>query len=276
MRAVQLALCAVPLVAGCGDKQAKSAAPLEGWQGEQGWAGQCYYPKNYEQLGVGDRKLASSAAIAEMVDQWGGGRGDGIDFNEDDVVDFETVLLGQPHLVEQVSLANLEQCQKAMTSGDATAWGRWVASEPGRLTEGQCTYAPFDYQLFDYLDIQRGWQISAYVCQGNKVRIKGSVIDKYKITKDGPWIDVDGDASQSALGTGLPCASEGCLAGQLILRFTGDSGAQQIIPVGAEHTFVAPEHGMIEIQINDDTWYDNTFKIEGSIEHHTSIEYSGL
>ena len=36
------------------------------------------------------------------------------------------------------------------------------------------------------------------------------------------------------------------------------------------------EHGKIEVMINDTTWFDNVFKTEGGIEHHTGIEYKGV
>ncbi len=277
MQRIALLLAASAIVASCGGgKQVKSAEPLLGWHAQTGWPGACYYPPAYAQLGPGDRRLARQSALEAMLAQWQGEREDGVSFDRDRVTRFETVLLGQPALIEEVSVENLAQCERAMADGGQTApWEKWLAAAPDRLTEGQCKYRPLDYQLFDYLDVGRAWQIPANVCEGNKVLIKGSTIDEYRIEDKGPWINVHGDTSRPSLGTKLPCNIEGCYAGMLIARFTGDSGAELIFPVGAERTFVAPEHGRIEVRINDDTYFDNAYRVVGSIGHHTAIEYQG-
>jgi len=278
MRPDVLWIIATALVAGCGSggKQVKAAKPIEGWHAEEGWPGQCYHPPAFAEMGPGDRRIARQRTMETMMSQWRGERGDGVSFDDSDISALEVVLLGQPDLIEEVAQENLERCTTAMAAGgDTAAWARWLRDTPGRLTEGQCRYAPFDYRLFDYLDINHGWQIPAKVCQFNKVRIRASSLDYYQIEKGGKWINVDGDHDRPTLGSSLPCNFEGCYAGMLLLRFTGDSGAQQIYPAGTEFLFEAPEHGTIDVQINDDTWFDNRYKIEGTIEHHTSIEYAG-
>ncbi|MBW1878492.1 MAG: hypothetical protein JRI25_13965 [Deltaproteobacteria bacterium] len=277
MRAVVLWIIATALVAGCGGgKKVNAAKPLEGWHGEEGWPGQCYHPPAFAQMGPGDRRIARQAVLETMISQWRGERGDGVSFDSGNITAFETVMFGEPTLIEEVALENLERCRTAMAAGgDTIVWARWLREAPGRLTEGYCRYAPLDYQLFDYLDIGHEWQIPAKVCQFDKVRIRTSSLDYYQIEKRGKWINAAGDPDRSTLGSDLPCNFEGCLAGMLLLRFTGDSGAQQIYPAGTEFFFEAPEHGTIEVQINDDTWFDNRFKIEGTIEHHSSIEYAG-
>ena len=121
----------------------------------------------------------------------------------------------------------------------------------------------------------KGWQIPAPVCQGDRVFVKGSTIDYYKISDDGPWINVAGDLENRAMGDEYPCTLEGCYVGSLILRFTDEVGNETIYPVGEGTLFEAPVHGKIEVQINDSTYYDNVFKKEGSMIHHTSIEYNG-
>ena len=92
---------------------------------------------------------------------------------------------------------------------------------------------------------------------------------------DGPWINVAGDLENRAMDDEYPCTLEGCYVGSLILRFTDEVGNETVHPVGEQTIFEAPVHGKIEVRINDATFYDNVFKKEGSMIHHTSIEYNG-
>jgi hypothetical protein len=274
MNRTAVVFTALVLLSSCG-KKTRNTEPLVGWHQEEGWAGACFYPPAFEPLGPGDRKLARQDVLKSMMTQWRGERGDGISFDPEQVEKLETVLLGTPDLIESVSIDNLARCQEAMRSGESGLWARWLRDAPARLTEGHCRTAPLDYQLVDYLDIGVGWQIPAGVCYGDVIRIRGSSIDEYKIDDKGPWITAAGDPDRSALGTSLPCNFQGCLRGMLIARFIGDSGTEQIIPVGLETVFEPPEHGRIEVQINDDTWFDNTYRIVGRMQHHMSIEYQG-
>lgn len=267
---------AVSAIGGCGPKKPTKPAVIVGWHGEEGWAAQCYYPPPFAELPEVERRTARTVVLRNIMGQWQGKQDSVVHFDEDVVTRVETVLLGEPTKIEQVAIDNLERCQGAMTAGGDTAtWGRWLSKLPIVLTEGQCKAAPLDYTMFDYLDIGRGWQIKATVCKGDKVRIRGSGVDYYRIADKSPWINVAGDPDQRAIGTELPCNVEGCFKGQLILRFRTDAGVETISPVGLEKMFVAPDHGTIEVQINDDTWFDNVYKTEGSVEHHTSIEYKG-
>jgi hypothetical protein len=208
----------------------------------------------------------------ELMSQWRGERGDGIGFRDKVITDVETVLLAEADRIEAVSLDNLEQCKKYMKSGDSSGWSSWLTALPGKLTEGECPSAPLDYTLYDYLNINSDWQIQAPVCAGDHIIVHGTDNDYFQIEEGGEWINIAGDASQPASGD-LPCTLEGCVKGQLIMRFTGESGVQTIYPVGIETTFKAPEHGKIEVMINDTTFFDNKFKVEKGLEHHTGIEY---
>ena len=58
------------------------------------------------------------------------------------------------------------------------------------------------------------------------------------------------------------------------MRFTSDDGAVTILPVGVEKIYEVPAHGKIEVMINDVEFYDNSYKKEGAVVHHASIEYS--
>jgi hypothetical protein len=86
---------------------------------------------------------------------------------------------------------------------------------------------------------------------------------------------VAGDVGNRANSEEYPCTLEGCFVGALLLRFTDEVGNETIHAVGQEMIFKAPVHGKIEVQINDTTYYDNVYKKEGSMIHHTSIEYNG-
>ena len=57
------------------------------------------------------------------------------------------------------------------------------------------------------------------------------------------------------------------------MRFTSESGVQQILPVGESREFLVPEHGRVDVMINDDSMSDNLWKVEHGVEHHTGIEY---
>ena len=113
------------------------------------------------------------------------------------------------------------------------------------------------------------------MCEGDRVVISGSTIDYYRVSDDGPWINIAEIPILERWVRNTLCTLEGCYVGALIVRFTDEVGNETILPVGEEAVFVAPAHGKIEIRINDATYYDNVFKKEGSMIHHTSIEYNG-
>lgn len=262
--------------AGKKDKKKKGGeVEVSGWHQEEGWQGACYFPKNYEKLGAGDRKLARSEALREMLSQWNGSKGDGVSFDETATTNAETALLGKPDWIERMSQENLEECKKWAKSGDSGSWASWLNHVHGTVNEGDCKNAPLDYSLFDYLDIGKGWQIPAGVCKGDTFKVIGTTIDYYKVRPDGPWINVVGDTSVAALGDKYPCNVEGCVEGMLIMRFTDEQGIETILPVGEELDWTAPNHGKIEVRINDDSFFDNVYKQEGSMIHHTGVTYQG-
>jgi hypothetical protein len=194
-----------------------------------------------------------------------------VQLKENAVTDLETVMLSKADRIETVARENLEQCKAAMSGGGTGAWEAWVTEIAGRLTEGECPYAPLDYTAFNYLNINSDWQNRLPVCKGNKISIGGTEGDYFQIQEGGPWINVAGDTSQPASGS-LPCTIEGCFKGQLVMRFTAENHVTQVIPVGLGIEFVAPDHGVIEVMINDDTFFDNKYKVENRLEHHTGIE----
>ena len=102
-------------------KSAPPAPPPVGWHAEEGWAGACYFPKDYDAMGVGDRKLARAEALREMMTQWTGGRSDGVEFSATLSENVETALLGKPEHVEEVSRRNAALCKEFRTSGNKGA-----------------------------------------------------------------------------------------------------------------------------------------------------------
>lgn len=265
----------IPLVVLACNKSPKEVAPIEGWHQEEGWTGACWYPKNFDELGPGDSRVHRQETLEAMMSQWTGGRDDGISFDEITTTNVETILLGEPEKIEMLAVGNLEQCQRAMAGGGQGEWKDWLVRTANQMTDGQCQHRPMRYTLFDYLNIGSSWHIPVGVCEGDHIRIKATVNDLYRISEDGPWINTEGDPSQPSVGADWPCNIEGCYAGQLIMRFVGDSsGIETIMPVGVQKEWIVPEHGQIDIMINDTTYYDNVYKIEGGIEHHTAIEYS--
>lgn len=262
----------IPLSVGC-SKKPTEVVKKEGWQREEGWKWSCLYPVDFEALGPGDRRISRQKTLEGLMGQWRGDRSDGIRFDSDVLLQVETVLLGAPEKIERAASENLEKCIESQSTGTTIAWGQWLAALPNNFTLGECKTPPLDYTLYDYLNIGSEWHIPAPVCKNNRVRIHASEQDYYKVTDNGPWINAAGDPNSPATAN-LPCNTELCNHGQVIMRFKGESGVESIQPVGLDLVFTAPEHGVIEVMINDDVWYDNAFKVEGGIEHHTSIEYS--
>jgi len=252
-------------------KKKKRKGPLPaGWvDGEEGQPA-CYNPPNWDEFTTIDRKMMRSEVMDEMLGQWKGNRSDGVSFSEVTIDKVDTVLLGRPDRVEEVSAENFSLCQ----AGNRVAWEEWAARLPGKLTAGECN-TPFDYTLFDHVNIDTGWQRNRPICKGNKVMIRASIKDLYKIKDDGPWITVAGDPAMPTTGSSdWPCNIEDCMAGILILRFNGESGQSSIYVVGPELIFTAPEHGSIEYRINDTEFFDNKWREQGGIVDHASIEIS--
>ena len=269
-RSFAVAMIALAAVVSC--KKPPAAAPKLGWV-KVGEGHECYDPHAWDTLGPGDRKIARANALKEMMTQWTGKRADGVEFDEQMITDVETALLGQPIKVEEMAGKNTQYCESFMTAGGSTSgWSSWLNGLPAIINEGQC-YNPLIDTYYNYLDLARGWQNKVAVCKGDVVNVKGTEIDYYQYFKGSPWINAAGDPAKSASGTELPCNIEGCLYGQLIVHFVGESGAVVVKPAGLGAQITAPESGYIEVMINDDDLTDNKYKIEGGMEHHTGIEY---
>lgn len=271
-RLIPLALLAA---IACKKEAPAPAPPPVGWFAELGWKSQCYFPPDFEQIetegGPSARKQARQTALESMISQWRGQREDGVAFPDQSIEDVEITLLGRPEKIEAVALKNLELCKQVMGAGaDTGSWESWLRNLPGKLTAGECL-VPYTYTLFDYLDIQTGWQFSVPLCQGDEVRIVATSNDRYKLTKDGAWINVAGLEGQAASDSAMPCTAEGCFVGMLVGRFTTEDGFVEVFPVGVEKVYTAPQHGTLSLSINDTTWYDNTWFKTGGIEDHTGI-----
>ncbi|MEC7949433.1 MAG: hypothetical protein VX265_17830 [Myxococcota bacterium] len=277
-RHLQTSLLAASFVAtmGCGPKNTAPVKPPTGWHQEEGWTLSCYFPPDWGALPELERRAMRATALDDMISQWNGSKEDGIAFKADRLEEVEIVLLGRPEKIEEIVTANLKQCETVATgSGEAAAWESWLTALPGKLTEGECLQ-PLDYTMFDYLDIGSGWQRPLSICEGDKVRVSGTLKDKYRAEDGGPWINVEGDPDRPTVGdTSLPCNLEGCNYGMLVLRFTSEEGVETILPVtGGSIVFTAPSHGTIDYRINDEKYFDNIWFKNGGIIDHTAIEIS--
>lgn len=274
---MRLLMCIPLLAVACGPKApVEPAGPLEGWVKQEGWAGSCYFPPNFEAIGGGARRIARSEALTAVVAQWRGEPDSFVQFNSDWVTAAETTLLGHPDKIEWVAAENAAQCQRAMErGGNLSQWSEWFEGVIPRMQEGLCPYRALDYTVYDYLSITTGWQFDRRVCAGDTFDVTASTIDYYRITDGGPWINAEGDPNQPAIGTDLPCNIEGCFRGQVVMKYRGDDGHEMVIPVGSGAHFEAPGHGQVWVAINDDSYTDNNFKVEAGMQHHTSIEYDG-
>ena len=269
-------ISAIALLTGCGKKDTSPTPPPVGWHAEEGWTMQCYYPPTWGSMNETDRRMKRSEALDEVLGQWGGNRDDGVNFGDDLVLEIETVLLGRPEKIEAFIEQNANKCrQAAAPGGDTAPWRSWAKGLASALTAGECAI-PLDYTMFDYLDIETGWQRTLSICQGDIIRISGTENDKYRISDGGPWINVAGDTSSSSAGADWPCNFEGCYPGQLIMRFVSEAGVETILPVGTQLIWEAPEHGQISYRINDVTLYDNKWYQQGSLIDHTSIEITPM
>lgn len=245
--------------------------PPVGWYKEEGWKGDCYFPPDFDKMPEGDRKMARQQALEAMMTQWKGTREDGVLVEDAIVEEVEIVLLGRPANIEAVSRTNRDQCVAYM-KGEAQlpAWTGWLGSLPKKLTAGECMQ-PLSYTLFDYLDLGTSWQRPVQLCKGDRAHIFATVKDRYRISDDGPWINVEGDKSQKATASEYPCNIEGCYVGMLVGKFTTDQGVETVFPIGAETTFEAPAHGTITWSINDTVWYDNKWFKSATIEDRTAV-----
>lgn len=278
MRRLQQATLVTLLVVSCAAKKGKRkkgeepAGPLLGWHQAEGATGACFHPPDFEAMGLLDRRAARDQVLQEILGQWKGGRADGVALDEAIADGVETILLGYPEKIEQVARDNLAQCQKAMGGGGTDAWSAWLRGLPTALVKGECM-RPLDATMFWYADLGMGWQGPASVCDDDVIRVVGSSMDMYRVDDKGPWINAAGDPDKPARGAEYPCNIEGCLVGQLVLRFRGESGVEVVKPVGLELVFDPPEHGQIEFMINDTTYFNNEFKVERGMQHRTAVTY---
>lgn len=268
--------CLMMSVAGKKDKKKKkkgSSEPQIGWVEQKGdMGGSCYHPPDISSMASGPTRLARSETIEQLISQWRGEKGDGVALSEKSIYSVESVLLGDMKDVDEIWAENLDLCEKYFAGGGPGAWDSWLTSLPPRLTAGECKGSLLPQTLYDYLNIGAGWHIPAPLCKGDEVVIETSPKDLYQIEKGGPWINTAGDTSQDA-PSGWPCTIEGCYKGTLLLRFQSDTGAEQIIPIGTGGLFRAPDHGKITVMINELDFNENEWKIEGGLQHHTSIGY---
>jgi hypothetical protein len=269
-----MSLAGLALLVGCPKKPKGPVAPIVGWHKEaEGWKFECFHPADFGAMDEVQRKLKRAETLDAMIAQWKGDREDGISFEAGLIDEIETTLFGDMTKVETVATKNLEFCIAASTGGSVDGWNSWLNGLSAQLTEGEC-FNHFDYTMYDYLEIDTGWQRSMPICKEDKIRISGTSKDKFRLTDKGGWITVAGDEGDPSGGSELPCNIEGCYRGMLVMQFTTDAGVETIYPVGTELIFTAPENGTLSYRVNDDTFYDNTWYQGGGIIDHASVEIS--
>ncbi len=266
------------LLSCAGKNSPETAEVREGWFTEEGWAGSCYAPVDFEKLeaieGIAARRMMRSEVLGQMLTQWRGEREDGISFPVRVVQDGETVLLGHPNDIEAVGMENLARCKETMASGNPGGWEQWLRNLPEVLTEGECLN-PLTYTLFDYLDLGIAFHLNVPLCPGDAAVITATMGDRYRIEDNGTWINAEGDLDRPTHSeVDFPCNTEGCYAGMVMGRFKAVSGIESIFPIGTEAVFRATEQGTLSIGINDHVFYDNTWYKSGGIVDHTGIEVS--
>lgn len=263
----------------CGPKQPATPTPTSGWISQEGWAGACYAPPDFDAIeasgGESARRFKRSDVLDEMMSQWSGGREDGVSMLERVVTDAETVLLGHARDIESVSVRNYELCKEAMASGGASrSWSQWLAALPAELTAGECLN-PLTYTLFDYLDLGTAFHLRVPMCKEDVAVIIATASDRFRITDDGPWINAEGDPDwPTQIEEDWPCNVENCYAGMLMAKFVASSGVETAFPVGLRATWRAPEDGELWVGVNDHVFYDNTWFTTGGVIEHTAIEIS--
>jgi hypothetical protein len=245
--------------------------PPVGWYHEEGWAGDCYNPKDFAAMTELDRRSYRTTVLSDMTSQWRGSRDDGVSMDVVMIDELESVLLAKPTNIDSIAVENARQCVAFRKGGELAAWENYLRTLKPQLTAGDCAH-PLTYTKFDYLDIGKGWQMETPMCKGNKAHISGTTQDKYRITDAGPWITVAGDPAVRSIEAQYPCnADEKCFAGMLLGRFVTEAGVEVIFPIGAETTFTAPENGTLTVSINDYQWYDNRYFKTAQIEDRTAI-----
>lgn len=254
--------------------------PPVGWYAQlpgkkdPGWRGACYFPPVWSDLGLVERRQARQQALEAMKSQWLGQHDELVSFDAHAVAELEQVLLGQPDRIEEVTTRNAGFCQAVMAQGSTTeAWGYWLVGLSVQLRVGECR-RPFDYQLVQYLRLDVGWQEEIPMCEGDRAEIRASVDDSYRVSRDGPWINADGDPDEAVAGSFLPCDREGCFRGQLIGLYVTDSGVETVFPIGTSAIFEAPAHGTLSFGINDDSWGDNVWFSQGPVTDRTTVTIS--
>lgn len=275
-----IAILSAFLMFACGPKTGKGASAQQaivGWHQVEGMLGSCYYPPDFEKVQASQdltgRKMARSEALDAMISQWSGQRDDGVSFNARLVEDVETVLLGHADDIETVAQKNLTYCQTAMDpTSTSSGWKGWLKRLPEELTAGECL-TPIRDRLFHYLELGMPWYWELPICGGNQIEISATMNDRYRIRDDGPWITVDGEQDASTvLDSSFPCNESGCVAGQLVGKFTGPADYVEIFPIGGGVIYKAPMDGTLSIGINDTTFYDNKWYSSGGIVDHAGIE----
>ena len=263
------------ILTACGQKKPQQPeAPKEGWVQEEGSSVACYYPPKFDSLEEMPRREARSEALDALIEQWKGARNDGVSMNADVIESIENIVLGDMSKIESVARDNLSYCKQFASSSSKASWESWLSSLPVTLTEGECNYH-FSVIMSHTVEIDVDWEPGEpiRICSGDKIRVMASPNDRFQLEPGGTWITVDGNPEVSTAGNdAYPCQTEGCLKGQLVLRFLDKDGGETIVPIGSSGIFTAPADGVFSYGINDNSPEDNKWYNSSGVIEHASIE----
>jgi hypothetical protein len=258
----------------CGPKKLPEveAGPTSGWHIEQGWSGSCFLPPDFaaiEDAELRDKMRADT--VRAMVLQWEGSRRDGVNFDADMSDRVGVLLEAVPERVSPVAAENYELCVEVMRDDTTTSrWGRWVQDLHQDLEDAACPNPLED--TFHTLEVNRGWQLNVELCAGEAYRIKATTTELFQLRPDGDWIGVEGEP-ELLPPEGAYCREvAGCAWGQLVVRFEGDDGSVQLIPVGGDYEGVAPRAGTLSLAINDDDHSDNRWRVVDGVQDGVTLE----
>ncbi len=259
------------LVGTCAAKKpAPPPPPSPGWNVVA--EGRCWHPPDWDSLGTTDRRTARSEAIAAVVALGRGDEGSPLRIDMGNLEPLETVLLGYPDKVEAIAGELESLCRGALTGAGVSAYQAWYDGLSDRLNEGVCR-RPI-VEMAYYLEVRAGWQFRAGVCDTDYVKITVTDVDRFRTSKDAPWVNAAGDLARPNAPAGYPCTTEGCAVGTLLLRFTGKDGSSFVRPIGLGATFDPPSDGVIEIALNDDDPLDNEwFVSKDGIQDRATVIY---
>ncbi len=256
-------------------EEAPPPPPQVGWV-DMGKGLVCYNPPAFTGISEVQRRQSRQTAWNELTRLLQGEKISEISFRTEEFEAFEVAFLGRPEKIEGFARRNWESCQQvANGSMSMSDYRYFLAQAPKEAQKGECQN-PLMYELHDYLDIQKDWQVRRHMCAGDKVLLETTETSKYAVSeapnpKQQKWITSMGDPTVPRAGEGYPCPE--CPLGALVVRFENeDSGEVSTQTMGASLEFTAPGNGYISFGVNDTTYFDNRFFEINGMKDYLAID----